>query len=249
MKVSIITVCYNSESTIRDTIESVLNQTYENIEYIVVDGGSSDSTLSVIKEYGESIDVLISEKDNGIYDAMNKGIKASTGDVVGIINSDDYLASKDSISEIVGGFDSNTDSVYGDLIYVKQFDKEAFSRKYSSKNFSAWKIRFGFMIPHPTFYCRRYLFDDLGFYKTNFRVAADFELLARFFKGGMRSKRIDKVLVKMREGGISSSGLLWRIHQNVEIARACRMNGIFTVTPMLFVKLPFKLFSYFSKNI
>lgn len=247
MKVSIVTVCYNSAATIRDTIESVLAQDYADIEYIIVDGASKDNTLSIVNEYRDRISTVISEPDKGIYDAMNKGIQAATGDVVGILNSDDFFTSNKSIDHIVSGFTSGVDAVYADLVYVKQDNPTAISRLYSSAGFAKWKMRFGFMVPHPTFYARRELFEKFGYYKLNYRVAADFELMARFFIGSINPKRVNAIVVSMREGGISSNGLRWRIHQNMEISRACNENGIFTVFPLLIIKLPFKLLSFFYK--
>ncbi|MER2493222.1 glycosyltransferase family 2 protein [Catenovulum sediminis] len=249
MKISIITVCYNSAATIRDTIESVIAQTYSNIEYIIVDGKSKDKTLEIVNEYKEHVSLLISEPDKGIYDAMNKGIKAATGEVVGIINSDDFFTSVDSVQTIAETFlnDSFIDATYADLVYVNQRNRSKLSRLYSSKNFQKWKIRYGFMIPHPTFYARRELFKQFGFYKLNYRVAADFELMARFILNGIKMKRIDKILVSMREGGISSNGIHWRIHQNAEIVRACKENGLKTSLALLTLKLPFKLLSFIKK--
>lgn len=249
MKVSIVTVCYNSAATIEDTITSVLSQDYQNIEYIIIDGGSSDGTLDIINKYRDQISTVISESDKGIYDAMNKGIKHSTGDVVGILNSDDFFSDNKSISYIAQGFDSDVvEAVYADLIYVKQDAPKNFSRLYSSKSFKKWKIKFGFMIPHPTFYAKKHLFDRFGYYKLNYRVAADFELMTRFFVAGIITRRVDKIIVSMREGGISSSGLRWRIHQNSEVARACRENGIYSNLLMVAAKLPFKLLSFFKKH-
>lgn len=245
-KISVITVCFNSETTIRDTLESVIAQRYPNIEYLVVDGGSSDSTVSIIEEYRNSIDYFVSEKDGGIYDAMNKGIRAATGDFVGILNSDDVFAGTDSVEKIALAIQQNdeVDAVYGDLVYVDRWNLEKVVRLYSSKFFRPWKMRFGFMLPHPTFYARRDLFDELGFYKTNYRVAADFELLSRFLGNGVNTVRIGGTLIKMREGGISSTGLWWRIHQNFEIVRACKVNGIYTNILLVSMKVPFKLASY-----
>lgn len=246
-KISLITVCFNSESTIRDTLESVKKQTYKNIEYIVVDGASTDGTLGILKEYRDSIDVLISEKDRGIYDAMNKGIRVATGDFVGILNSDDVFSCNDSVEKIAFAINGNpmVDAVFGDLVYVDRNDLAKKVRLYSSKFFSPWKMRFGFMLPHPTFYARRDLFERLGEYKTDYRVAADFELLCRFLCGGIKTVRIDEVLVSMRQGGISSTGFWWRIHQNLEIVRACKVNGIYTNIALVSLKVPFKLASYF----
>jgi len=245
-KISIITVCYNSEETLKDTLESVASQTYENIEYIVIDGGSKDGTLDLIEGFRARIDYMISERDKGIYDAMNKGIRAATGDFVGILNSDDVFANSGSIARIASSIreGGGVDAVYGDLIYVDRSDLNKKVRFYSSRFFRTWKVRFGLMLPHPTFYARRELFDDLGFYKTDYRVAADFELLSRFLSKGIKVARIDETLVKMRNGGISSTGFWWRVHQNLEIVRACRSNGIYTNILFVSMKLPFKIASY-----
>lgn len=249
MKISIVTVCFNSESTIRDTIESIISQTYQNIEYIIIDGKSNDKTIDIISEYKNAISAFISEPDKGIYDAMNKGISLATGDFVGILNSDDVLASKETISETVKFLNANqdVDGCYGDLIYVKRGNLDSFSRYFSSRFFSKNTIPFGLTIPHPTLYLRPKLFQKYGFYKTNYRVAADFELIARMVKSGVNLIRIPFVMVKMREGGISSNGFWWRIHQNFEIVRACKENNIYTNIFMIMVKLPLKLASYFLR--
>lgn len=246
MKVSIITVCYNSELTIRDTIESVLSQDHPSIEYIIVDGASKDGTMDIIREYGDKIDAVISESDKGIYDAMNKGIKLATGDFVGILNSDDLLAHEKVISDLVLFLAKHQklDGVFADLVYVRRDDVAHVSRNYSSKRFSEKMIRFGVMCPHPTFYVKRCFFDELGFYKLGYRVAADFELMARFIKNGVKVGRHPKLMVKMREGGVSSTGFWWRIHQNMEIVRACRENGIYTNIFLVALKIPFKIAGY-----
>ncbi len=245
MKISIITVCYNSEKTIRDTIDSVLAQDYENVEYIIVDGGSNDSTISIVREYGERINTFISESDKGIYDAMNKGVKASSGEYVGILNSDDIFSHSHVISDLVRLLSNNkVDAVYGDLVLVDRNDTSKVVRSYSSKNFKKWKIRFGLMLPHPTFYVRRALFDKFGLYKLNYRVSADFELITRFLTKGITLVRNPDVMVKMRQGGISSNGFWWRVHQNFEIIRACKENGIYTNIFFIALKLPVKLLSY-----
>ena len=248
MKVSIITVCFNSVETIRDTIESVLAQEYEKIEYIVVDGVSRDGTLEILQEYESRIDHLIVENDSGIYDAMNKGIRIATGDVVGIINSDDVLAGPDTVTSIVSILNSNPDcdGCYGDLQYVKRDNIRSISRHYSSKGFSQGKIRFGLMLPHPTLYVRREAFNSYGYYKLTYRVAADFELITRFLRSGVSLIRNPEIMVFMREGGISSDGFWWRVHQNFEIVRACRENGIYTNIFFLLFKIPVKLFGYIN---
>lgn len=249
MKISIVTVCFNSEATIRDTIESVLAQTYSDIEYIVVDGASHDNTLDIVREYESRIAMIISEPDKGIYDAMNKGVMAATGDYVGILNSDDVFADVNVVKDLADFLAGNPglDGVYADLVYVQKNSLDKVTRYYSSKEFSPWKIRFGFMCPHPTFYVKPETFRKFGFYKLGYRVAADFELMARFFKRGANLKRFSRVMVKMREGGISSTGIWWRIHQNMEIVRACKENGIYTNLSLISLKLPFKLLSYVRK--
>ena len=241
MKVSIITVCYNSERTIEDTLKSIAQQTYPNIEHIIIDGNSSDSTNDIVKRYTDSVAIHVSESDNGLYDAMNKGIKLATGDVIGILNSDDVFASKHSLQDLMLNFDESVDGVYSDLVYVSENDLSKVTRLYSSKIFNKNLIRFGIMLPHPTFYVRKKHYESFGLYKTDYRVSADFELLTRFVSKNLNFKRSDKITIKMREGGISSSGLMWRVHQNFEIVRACKENNIYTNIFMVMLKLPYKL--------
>ncbi len=248
MKISLITVCYNSSKTIEDTLNSVKSQTYSNIEYIVVDGGSKDNTNDIVSKYKDIVTCHISEPDDGLYDAMNKGVQIATGDVVGILNSDDVLANEFVIEKIVAGFsDVNLDAVYSDLVYVSENDLSKATRLYSSKMFSKRMIRFGIMIPHPTFYVKKACYMQLGLYKTDYRVAADFELLTRFISQGIKIHRLPFISVKMREGGVSSSGILWRIHQNFEIVRACRENGIYTNIILVALKLPYKLLTLLTR--
>ncbi|MDT4827227.1 PGL/p-HBAD biosynthesis glycosyltransferase [compost metagenome] len=249
MKISIVTVCYNSEATVRDTIESVLSQSYPDVEYIVVDGASKDGTMAIIGEYQDRIAKVISEPDKGIYDAMNKGIALASGDFVGILNSDDIFSSTHAVSDLAEFLVANPqlDGAYADLVFVRRECVDDVKRSYFSKGFAPWKIRFGFMCPHPTFYVRRKFFDELGFYKLGYRVSADFELMARFMASGVRLGRNPRVMVKMREGGISTTGFWWRIHQNMEIVRACRENGIYTNIFMVALKVPFKLLGYFKR--
>jgi glycosyltransferase involved in cell wall biosynthesis len=242
MKVSIITVCFNSEKTIEDTLNSIKSQTYPDIEHIVIDGLSKDNTNQIVSKYSDTVSIHVSEKDNGLYDAMNKGLSLATGDIVGILNSDDVLADKSAIDKIVAGFNNNdVDAVYSDLIYVSEYNLNKTTRLYSSKVFSKKMIKFGLMLPHPTFYVKKSCYDKFGGYKTNYRVAADFELLTRFISKGVKAIRLPIITVKMREGGISSSGLLWRVHQNFEIVRACKENGIYSNIFFVMLKLPYKL--------
>ncbi|WP_440054145.1 glycosyltransferase family 2 protein [Pseudoalteromonas sp. T1lg65] len=242
MKVSIITVCYNSAKTIEDTVKSVLSQDYQEIEYIVIDGGSSDGTLGIIDKYRERIATIVSEPDKGIYDAMNKGVKKSTGDIVGILNSDDFYESEDVISKTVCHFDSETDVVFGDLIFVKSDNLEKVTRFYSLPNFKPWKLRFGWMPPHPATFIKKSVYDRCGLYKINYKISADYEVFVRFLLIHKVSyKHISKILVRMRDGGVSTSGLKSSITLNKEIVNACGENGVYTNLFFLTLKLPFKL--------
>jgi len=244
MKISIITVSYNSKLTIRDTFDSVLNQTYPDIEYIVVDGRSSDGTIDIIKAYEPYFNNnihWISEPDKGLYDAMNKGIKMATGDIVGIINSDDFYSEKNIIEIVANTFkhDSTVEAIYGDVRFVNPDNLEKTVRYYRSRNFKPWRFRFGFMPPHPSFFTYKHNFDKFGYYKTDYKIAADYELLIRFlFTNKIKYKYLPSTIMKMRTGGASTASLKSNIVLNKEIVRACRENGIYT---NLFI-LTFKYF-------
>ncbi|MGY5731124.1 glycosyltransferase family 2 protein [Vibrio chemaguriensis] len=257
MKVSIITVCYNSSATIENTIKSVKSQTYKDIEYIIIDGGSTDNTNQIINNYSECVDIHISESDEGLYDAINKGIGMATGDVIGILNSDDFFCHEHSVADLISGFVSDDiDGVYSDLVYVQERDTSKVTRLYtskvtrlySSKVYKQSLIKFGLMLPYPTFYVKRSVYEKCGLYKTDYRVAADFELIASCVSKGTKLNRVPKITVKMREGGISSSSLLWRVHQNAEIVRAWRDNGIYTNIVMVALKLPYKIFTLLTRK-
>ena len=184
MKISLITVCYNSEKTVEDTLKSVLQQNYENYEYIVIDGKSKDHTIDIVKKYEQKFSgrlKFISEPDKGIYDAMNKGIRMSTGDIVGIINSDDFYHRGDVLEKVAESFEvGETEAIYGDVRFVNPDNLDRTVRYYSSKRFVPSLFRFGFMPAHPTFFTYRKYFDQFGYYKTNYKIAADYELLVRF---------------------------------------------------------------------
>jgi glycosyltransferase involved in cell wall biosynthesis len=207
MKISIITVCYNSGETIKDTLESVLNQTYKNYEYIIVDGKSKDNTIDIIKSYEDKFEgrlKYISEKDHGLYDAMNKGIKMASGDIIGIINSDDMLASNNVFDDVVKTIErDNSDGVYGDLVYMNNnFTTPV--RNFISGNKtkrSTWHPT------HPTLYLRKSVYDKIGSYNTNYRIAADLDFMLRVVHSGTNLSYIRKYLVLMRAGGVSSNGL------------------------------------------
>lgn len=248
MKISIITVTYNSGLTLVNTIESVLFQSYSDIEYIIIDGLSKDNTIDIINEYEPLFQgrlKWISEKDNGIYDAMNKGIRMATGDIVGIINSDDFYHRKDIIEKIAAIFEQDklVQAIYGDVRFVNPNDLNKTVRYYSSGKFSPNLFRYGFMPAHPTFFTYREQFEKNGYYKVDYKIAADYELLIRFlYVHRLKSKYIPIDFMKMRTGGVSTASIRSNILLNKEIVRACRENGIWTCMPLLFLKYFIKVF-------
>lgn len=243
MKVSIITVCYNSEDTIEDTIRSVQMQNYHDIEYIIIDGASSDSTISIINRYSNVVSLFVSEKDNGLYDAINKGISLATGEIIGMLNSDDVFYDEDSISNIVGSFTGSVDGIYADLVYVKRDNLDVVTRIFRSSYFKPSLIKFGLSLPHPTFYIRKTVYDKLGLYDVRFKIASDFELMSRVIVSGANLFYLPKFLVKMREGGLSTGSFKSRLYQNKEIVNGCRLNGIKTNIFCVSLKIPYKIYT------
>lgn len=246
MKVSIITVCYNAASTIEDTIQSVLGQTYGNIEYVIIDGGSSDGTQSIIEKYRDKIDYYQSEPDGGIYFGMNKGISACTGDFVGILNADDIYASKDVLETVVNCIKTeNVNSVYGDLVYVSETDLNKVVRTWVSGNYYRNSFLKGWMPPHPTFFVKREFYNQLGCFNTKFRIAADYELMLRFlYKNKLSVGYVPQTLIKMRTGGASNSSLKNRIQANKEDRNAWEINSITPKWYTLFLKPLSKLIQF-----
>ncbi len=244
--VSIISVSYNSIRTISDTIKSVLAQTYPNIEYIIIDGSSTDGTIELVNSFGNKISKFTSEPDNGIYDAINKGIRLATGDIIGILHSDDFFYNEFVIEKVVKSFsDNDIDAVFGDVQFVDSKKTSKIVRYYSSKHFNPRKFKYGFMPPHPSFYVRRELYDKLGFYKTDYKIAADFELLIRFlYVNQIKCKYLEMIFVSMRTGGVSNRSILSNYTLNKEIARACRENGIRTNYFNIYSKYITKIFEY-----
>ena len=247
MKISIITVCYNSAKTISDTLQSVREQTYPNIEHIVIDGGSKDNTLEVVAAAGPHVAKLVSEKDNGIFDAMNKGLALATGEIVGFLNSDDVFAHVDVVSEIAQAMvDRSIDACYGDLIYVAQDDMNKIVRYWKSREYKQGLFERGWVPAHPTFYARRKLYQSYGDFDLDLRLAADFDIMLRFFEAHrITSAYIPDVLVKMRLGGASNASYSNVLQQNREIAMAFRKYG-FSVGLKPFI---FKLMSRFLQFI
>ena len=209
MKVSIITCTYNSAKTVADTIRSVNAQTYPNIEHIIVDGLSKDNTLEVIKQYAREKQIIKCEKDKGIYDAFNKGIRMASGDIIGVLNSDDFFTTDTIIEQVVNAFNKESiDAVYGDIHFINPDNLNKCVRYYSSKSFRPWMMRMGFMFAHPSFYVKREYYENLGLYKTDYKIAADFELLLRFVvKNKIKCKYLPLDFVTMRTGGASTEGI------------------------------------------
>jgi glycosyltransferase involved in cell wall biosynthesis len=225
--VTIVTATYNSEKTIRDTLNSVASQDYPRIEHVIIDGASKDNTLSVVREY-QHVSRIISEKDQGIYDAMNRGITFSSGDIIGILNSDDFYVSTDVISKVVEKMISEkTDTLYADLVYVHPEQTQKVIRTWIAGKFQLNKFLFGWMPPHPTFFVHRRVYEKLGAFNINLRSAADYELMLRFlYKGNMTVSYLPQVIVKMRAGGMSNASLANRIKANREDREAWRVNQL-----------------------
>lgn len=249
MKVSIITVSFNSAATVRNTIESVLAQDYSNIEYIFVDGGSSDGTMDIVREYEERIDTVISEPDKGIYDAMNKGIHLATGDVVGLLNSDDFYVDETCVRQLIGRMEAEgKDTVFADLVMVDSKDTNRVVRYYDSGAFHPARLRYGWMPAHPTFMVKRSLYKKCGYFSLDYRIAADFEMVARLlYAEGASYTYLPMVVIKMRAGGVSTCGLKSSWLLNNEIVRACRANGIATSLALVMLKIPAKLMEYINR--
>ena len=247
MKISLISVTYNSDKTLAYTIESVLSQTHSEIEYIVVDGASKDKTVSIIKQYEPLFNgrmKWISEKDKGLYDAMNKGIRMATGDVVGILNSDDFFTSNDVLEKVSAAFiqDSQLDAIYGDVHFVNPDDLNKCVRYYSSKIFKRHLMKLGFMPAHPSFYIRKECFGKYGMYKTDYKIAADFEFLLRvIYKEKIKTRYLPIDMVTMRTGGASTSGL--ESHKRImkEHLRAFQENGLYTNYFLLSLRYIYKI--------
>lgn len=247
MKVSIITVAYNSVATLEDTIKSVLAQTYADIEYIIIDGASTDGTQDLVRRYESSFNgrlKWVSEKDNGIYDAMNKGIRLATGDVVGILNSDDYFTSNDIIARITTVFEDKTiDAVYGDIHFIRDGQPDQCIRYYSSKPFRPMWLRFGFMPAHPSFYCRREVYQKAGLYKTDYKIGSDYEMMVRLFMvHQIKAMYLPMDFVTMRTGGTSTRNVKSRLQLISDDVRGCRENGIYTNPLMISMKFLYKVF-------
>ena len=249
MKISIVTVCLNAEATIADTLRSVREQDYNNVEHLIVDGGSTDHTIDVIRRHGKGVAALVSEPDRGIYDAMNKGIAMASGDVIGILNADDFYHDERVLSLVATHFSQKqVDAIYADLIVIDPADKKRIIRYYRAHSFSLDKFAYGWMPPHPTFFVRKECYEKFGMYKIDYQIAADYELLIRFLAvRGVSFSYLPKVMVTMRQGGVSSRSLKSNWILNREIVQACRENGIQTNLLKVLSKYPKKLFELIHK--
>lgn len=245
VKISIITVTFNRAHIISDAIESVLRQDYKNYEYIIVDGASKDNTVDILKGYEPKFEGRmrwISEPDKGLYDAINKGIKMANGDVVGIINSDDFIHRSDSFTKIAQAFEDDTiEGIYADERDVKPDNLERNSRYCIANYFKPWMFRIGLMPSHATFYAKRELFEKFGYYKTDYKIAADLELMIRFiYVNKIKTKYLPFPLMTFREGGVSTM-LKNRNLNTIEQIRACKENGVYTNYFLMLFKYPFKI--------
>lgn len=250
MTISIITVAYNSATTIRSTIESVLSQTYKDIDYWIIDGNSTDETMSIVEEYAHLFGGrmhYLSEPDHGLYDAMNKGIRHCTGDIVGILNSDDSYTSLDVLQRIADEFSAHPeiDAVYGDIHFVRTDNPNKVVRYYSSARFSPRTLRYGFMPAHPSFYVKRSVYEKAGGYSLDYKIAADYDMMVRLFhQHGIQANYIKKDFVTMRTGGVSNGSVANRILTTREDVKACRRYGLYTNLFLVSTKYLYKIFEF-----
>lgn len=239
MKVSIITATYNSEKTIKDTILSLESQSYDYIEHIIIDGGSRDKTLDIIKKYSTKVSLIVSEPDKGIYDALNKGILKSSGDVVGFLHSDDLLAYPEAISDLVETFNNNEcDAVYADLEYVSQDDITKVIRKWKSGEYTIGKVKYGWMPPHPTYFMKRDRYRDWSVFNLDYKISADYDSLLRYlWCNKAKLAYLPKTITKMRVGGASNRSLKNIILKSREDVKIIKLNGLFWPVTLLFKNL------------
>ena len=248
MKISIITIAYNSENSISDAINSVLSQTYPDIEYIIVDGKSKDKTVEIVKSYGNKISKFVSEPDKGIYDALNKGIEMASGDVVGFMHSDDLFADEHVIEKVARLFkEKDVDSIYGDLNYVFKNDTNKILRYWKSDEFTLSRLKFGWMPPHPTFYVKRKIYEEYGGFDIDFKISSDYDSMLRFLgKYKISTAYLPEVMIKMRVGGASNRSLKNIIQKSTEDFRAIRKNKFGNIFTLIFKNLR-KVKQFFEK--
>ncbi len=250
LKISVITVAFNAAKTIAETLNSVISQTHNNIEYIVIDGNSTDDSLLIINQYKEFLSLVISEPDKGLYDAMNKGISLATGEIIAILNADDIYENNEVLSNICKIMSANnSDAVIGDVIFFNKRNPKKSIRRYDSSYFSPSKIQYGWMPAHPAMFLKRSVYERFGLYKTDYKIAADFEFVARVFsRNAIKYSYVPQVFVRMQTGGISTGSWQNRFLLNFECLRACRENKIDTNILMILSRYPRKIFEINLKN-
>lgn len=244
MKISVITVCKNNQETIDKTICSVINQDYQNFEYIIIDGHSSDSTVKIINKFKKKIRYIISETDKGIYDAINKGIALSSGQIISILHADDIFINNQVLKNVFKYFNYNKDLniLLGSVIYKKDFEKKIISRDYSSRFFMSWMLRFGISPPHPSSFIKREVYAKFGFYDNSFQIAGDYEIFLRYLlKKKLCYKIVKDYFVVMRPGGLSDKGIKSYFISTIEILKALKKNKIYSNIFFVLLRFPIKL--------
>lgn len=247
MKISIITVCYNAEKTIRESILSVISQSYNDIEYIIIDGNSTDNTLQIINQYKYAIPIIISEPDNGIYDAMNKGIKKASGEIIGILNSDDTYPDSEVLKNVMSFFlKDSPDILYGDLIYVKNNDINKIVRRWKSSPYSKNFFDHGNVPPHPALFVKSEVYREAGYFDLQYKLASDYEFMLRIFKKHQfKSVYINRLMVKMQLGGATNKSLKNIIKGNKEILKAWQNNDLKVPLLLMPIRIIKRLLQFF----
>ena len=251
MKVSIITVCLNSEKTLEKTIKSVINQDYKNIEYIIIDGGSNDETLNILQKHKDKISKIVSEKDNGIYDGINKGIKNATGDIISLIHGNDIFVDKNVITKIVNNFKKNSsyDVILADLAFKKNLDDKKITRYYSAKNFRPWMLKIGFSPPHLSAFFKAKVYEQVGLYKIKYRIAGDFDYFVKcFLRYKIKFTYLEECLIFMSSGGTSGKNIFSYLTSSKEINDSLKSNQIYSNIFFTFLRFPIKLIQFFLRK-
>jgi glycosyltransferase involved in cell wall biosynthesis len=250
MKVSIITITYNSSATVEDTLRTVVSQDYPDLEYIIIDGKSKDKTLEIVEKYKHGIAKIVSEKDKGLYDALNKGIKQATGDIIGMLHSDDLYANDQVISKVVKKFeeDPTTEGVYADLVFVNRNDVNKVMRTWNSGEYEEDAFVRGWMPPHPTFFVKKECYEKFGGFNTELKLSADYELMLRLIhKNKIKLAYLNEVIVKMRMGGVSNVSFFVKLKANIEDKMAWKLNGMKPGVLTMLMKPLRKIGQYFKR--